>query len=188
MENHFDLNTFKTYYSSLLEHICSNKDFLETCHNVSNIWKTTDHTFLRFLSSFFSKQPEQVKMLIPSSKLYSAVVSFCEKNNDQEFLNWVTTFNNTFLYSVAKASQKKRTTLDDHPSFNFHENMRKCENGYKYLESLVVKLQEDLKMAQEKNALLTLTIENIANEECEQFRKRMKTKISSINQDQTTTI
>ena len=191
MDQHFDLNTLKIYYSSLLEHICSDKDFLKSSNKISNIWKTTDRIFLQFMGSFFSKQPDEIKALLPSSKLYSAIVSFCEKNNDQELLKWVKSFNNCFLSSVAKAIKKNKTE----DSFNFNESLRICSDMFhslkiknEFLEKMIVELQEELKLSQDKNALLTSTLQNIADEECENFRKRMRTQISSLNNDQTTTV
>ena len=191
MTQHFDLNTFKTCYSSLLEHICSDEDFLTSSNKVSNIWKTTDQNFLRLLGSFFSKQPNEIKSLLPSSKLYSAVISFCERNDDQELLKWVNSFNNSFLYSVAKTIKTNKAEN----SFNFNEKLRLCSDMFhkvkmrnEYLEKLVAELQCELKHSQEKNAMLTSSLENLADEECENFRKRMRTKISSLNNDHTTTV
>lgn len=191
MELNFDLNTFKIYYNSLLEHICSNNEFLKLCNNVSNIWKTTDQNFIRLMGSFFSKQPETVKQLIPSSKLYSEIVLFGEKNDDQELLKWVKSFNSCFLFSVAKAIKKNK----DECSFDFNENLRICSDMFhklkmknEYLEKMVSDLQCELKLSQEKNSMLTSTLENLADEECENFRKRIRTKISSLNCDHTTTV
>ena len=191
MASQFDLNTFKRYYSSLLEHICSNKDFLQSCTNVSNIWKTTDPKFIRLVGCFFAKQPESVKPLMPSSKLYTAILLFCEKNNDEELLNWVKSFNNSFLSSVAKALKKNRTG----ESNSFVSFMDKCKEEYnklqlrnEFLENAINELQIELKMCQDKNAFLTASIESLADEECENFRKRMRSKISSLNIDQSTTV
>ena len=191
MTQQFDLDTFKIYYSSLLEHICSDKDFLKSSINVSNIWKTTDRNFLQFVGSFFSKQPDEIKSLLPSSKLYSAIISFCERNNDQELLKWVKSFNNCFLSLVAKTIKKNKAE----DSFDFNENLRICSDMFhklkmrnEYLEKNVYQLQCELKHSQEKNAMLTSTLENLTDEECENFRKRMRTKISSINIDQSTTV
>ena len=191
MASQFDLNTFKRYYSSLLEHTCSNKDFLQSCTNVSNIWKTTDPKFIRLMGYFFAKQPESVKPLMPSSKLYTAILLFCEKNNDEELLNWVTSFNNSFLSSVAKALKKNRTG----ESNSFVSFMDKCKEEYnklqlrnEFLENAINDLQIELKMCQDKNAFLTASIESLADEECENFRKRMRSKISSLNIDQSTTV
>lgn len=191
MAQHFNLNTFKVYYSSLLEYICSDEDILKSSNKVSNIWKTTDRNFLQYVGSFFSKQPDPIKALLPSSKLYSAVLSYCEKNDDQELLKWVKSFNNLFLTSVAKATKKNK--VED--SFDFYENLRICSDMFhklktrnEYLEKMVTELQGELKNSQEKNAMLASTLENLADEECENFRKRMRTKISSLNSDHATTV
>jgi glutaredoxin 2 len=191
MEQQFNLNTFKVYYSSLLEYICSDEDFLKSGNKVSNIWKTTDRNFLQLVGSFFSKQPDPIKALLPSSNLYSAILSYCEKNDDQELLKWVKSFNNLFLTSVAKAIKKNKA--EDLLSFNdylrfcsdmFYKLKTKNEN----LEKLVAELQNELRQSQEKNIMLASTLENLADEECENFRKRMRTKISSLNSDYAATV
>jgi hypothetical protein len=190
MTSQFDLNTFKKYYSSLLEHICSNKEFTKSCSNVSNIWKTTDPNFIRLLRSFFSKQPEYVKTLMPSSNLYTAILLFCEKNNDEELLNWTKSFNNSFLSSVAKALKKNRTEDFDFDKNldNIREEFVKLKLRNEYLEKAVNDLQIELQLSQDKNAFLSASIEGLADEECEIFRKRMRSKIYSLNIDQPTTV
>ena len=191
MASHFNLDTFKNCYSSLLEHICSNKDFLKSSNNVSNIWKTTDTIFIRLLGSFFSKQPEEVKHLIPSSKLFSTIVLFCEKNNDQAFLTWVKSFNNCFLYAVGHAMKKIKPL--GYSSIDFDENLRVASEMYKNiemrnksLEKMVLELQKELKLSQEKNATLSSHLESMAEEEIENFRKRMRNGIYSFNVEQST--
>lgn len=196
MAQHFNLNTFKVYYSSLLEYICSDEDILKSSNKVSNIWKTTDRNFLQYVGSFFSKQPDPIKALLPSSKLYSAVLSYCEKNDDQEFLKWVKSFNNLFLTSVAKATKKNKATEplgvdanDIVEKINYMANtFNRLQTRNEYLEKMVTELQNELKNSQEKNAMLASTLENLADEECENFRKRMRTKISSLNSDHATTV
>jgi hypothetical protein len=197
MDYHFDLDTFKNYYSYLLEYICSNKDFLKCSNSVSNIWKTTDQKFLRLVGSFFIKQPDPVKVLLPSSKLYSDIVLFCEKNDDQELLNWVKGFNNHFLSSVAKAMKKNKTQggssiniVDDVIEYlrNSNDHLRKLENKNEQLERLVDDLQAELKLTQDKNDRLTSSLENLADEECENFRKRIRTGIFSVSASQSTTV
>jgi glutaredoxin 2 len=174
-----------------LEYICSDEDFLKSGNKVSNIWKTTDRNFLQLVGSFFSKQPDPIKALLPSSNLYSAILSYCEKNDDQELLKWVKSFNNLFLTSVAKAIKKNKA--EDLLSFNdylrfcsdmFYKLKTKNEN----LEKLVAELQNELRQSQEKNIMLASTLENLADEECENFRKRMRTKISSLNSDYAATV
>lgn len=193
MDRQFDLELLKTSYSSLLEHICSDKDFLKSSNNISNIWKTTDQLFLRHLGSFFIKQPDAVKSLVPSSKLYSEIVSFCEKNGEKELLKWVKSFNNHFISSVTRAMKKNKT--DEHSLCDFNENLRKCSDIFyklklrnENLEKKVDELQNELKLSHQKNALLTSSLENLAHEECENFRKRMRTKIYEFSIEQATTV
>lgn len=193
MDCPFDLETIKSVYSSFIEFICSKKEYLKISNNVSNIWKTTDQKFLRLMGSFFIKQQDPIKSLVPSSKLYSDIVSFCEKNNNQEFLKWTKGFNNYFISSVAKNIKKCDT--ENNSSFDFNENLRKCSDLFHnlkmrndYLEKTIIELQNELKLSQEKNSLLTSSLENLADEECENFRKRMRTKIFQVNVDQSTTV
>lgn len=207
MDHHFRLDILRNYYSSLLDYLCSNKDFLKSCSNVTNIWKTTDQNFLRLMGSFFSKQPDDANQLIPSSKLYSAIVSFSEKNNDQELLNWVKSFNKLFLSAVANSLKKNK--IEEFSSFTFNEQLRICSDMFhqlklknESLENLVLELQttnetlqnlvsetkNELKLSQNKNLMLTASLENFADEECDNFRKRMRSKICSINADHFTTI
>lgn len=196
MNHNFNLDTLRKYYSSLLEYICSDRDFLKLCTNISNIWKTTDQKFLQLMGSFFAKQPDAVKSLIPSSKLYSEIISFCGKNNDKELLKWVKSFNNNFLSSVAMAIKKNKS--ENSSCFEFNEYLRKCSDVFyklktqnEYLEKIVAELKDELKLAQDKNAFLTSSIEkleNLADQECENFRKRMRSGIYSLNVDESTTV
>lgn len=183
MDHHFDLHTLKNTYSSLLEHICSNTDLLKLSNSVSNIWKTTDRNFLLLVTSFFSKQSNEVKHLIPSSKLYSKIILFCEKNNDQELLKWVKSFNNIFISSVTKTI--KRNKIENYSSNEILQfslnNFKKLKLKNQRLEKNIEELKHQLELYQDKCTLLSTTIENFADEECEHFRKRMRTKISSIN-------
>lgn len=194
MNGLFDLETLKNTYSSLLEFLCSSKEILMISNNVSNIWKSTDQKFLKLMGSFFIKKSDLVKALIPSSKLYSEIISFCEETNDKELLKWVKSFNNLFLSSVSKSLKKNKVP---HAS-DFDEMMQKLSlffnNFYdlktknETLERTIEELQNELKLSQEKNALLTSSLETLADEECENFRKRLRSGIYSFNVDQSAII
>lgn len=194
MNGLFDLETLKNTYSSLLEFLCSSKENLMISNNVSNIWKSTDQKFLKLMGSFFIKKSDLVKALIPSSKLYSEIISFCEETDDKELLKWVKCFNNLFLSSVSKSLKKNKVP---HAS-DFDEMIQKlslffnnfCDLKTKNetLEKTIEELQNELKLSQEKNALLTSSLETLADEECENFRKRLRSGIYSFNVDQSAII
>ena len=191
MNGLFDFETLKNTYSSLLDFLCSTKEFLKISNNVSNIWKTTDQKFLKLMGSFFIKKSDLVKALVPSSKLYSEIISFCEETDNKELFKWVKSFNNLFLSSVSKSLKKNK---DDPNIGDFDEMMRKLSlfsNNFRELkaknetlEKTIEELQNELKLSQEKNALLTSSLENLADEECENFRKRMRSGIYSFNVNQ----
>lgn len=191
MTNKFDLNALKNCYSSLLEHICSNEDFLKSSMVIGNIWKTTDHVFLQYLTSFFHKQPDAIRLLMPSAKLYSDIISFCGDNHP-ELLKWVKGFNNLFLKSVSKAASKN-PSKDVASSFEFNQALRQCSDFFhklklrnEYLEKQVNDLQKELQLSQDKIADMTSSLKELADNECENFRKRMRSKISSFNVDEST--
>lgn len=191
MNGLFDFETLKNTYSSLLDFLCSTKEFLKISNNVSNIWKTTDQKFLKLMGSFFIKKSDLVKALVPSSKLYSEIISFCEETDDKELLKWVKSFNNLFLSSVSKSLKKNKDdpNIDDFDEMMrklslFSNNFRELKAKNETLEKTIEELQNELKLSQEKNALLTLSLENLADEECENFRKRMRSGIYSFNVNQ----
>lgn len=195
MNGRFDLEILKNTYSSLLDFLCSSKEFLKISNNVSNIWKTTDQKFLKLMGSFFIKKSELVKALVPSFKLYSEIISFCDETDNKELFKWVKSFNNLFLSSVSKSLKQNK----DDPTIEeidetmqkialFSDNFRKLKEKNETLEKTVEELQNELKLTQERNAWLTSSLENLADEECENFRKRMRSGIYSFNVNQSTTV
>jgi len=197
MSQNFNLDTLQTAYNSLLDFIGSNEEYIIISNNVTNIWKTTDHNFIKLLSSFFAEQHEDIRPLIPSSKLFLAIVSFSEKNNNHALLSWIKSFNNCFLSYVSNAMKKTKTKVSDPSNFLCHVNqeLKKCSDMFnslklknEYLEKYVEELKQNLQVSEEKNAFLTNSLEHLADEECENFRKRMRTKIISLNTKQTTTV
>lgn len=191
MNGLFDFETLKNTYSSLLDFLCSTKEFLKISNNVSNIWKTTDQKFLKLMGSFFIKKSDLVKALVPSSKLYSEIISFCEETDNKELFKWVKSFNNLFLSSVSKSLKKNKDdpNIDDFDEMMrklslFSNNFRELKAKNETLEKTIEELQNELKLSQEKNALLTSSLENLADEECENFRKRMRSGIYSFNVNQ----
>lgn len=240
MTSCYNLEHLKNTYESLLDFICSSDHNLQISKDVTNIWKTTNQSFLTLIKSFFNKKSQNIQELFPNNKFYSYLISHFERFDDKEMIKWVKSFNGIFLAKVSDSlkntdlnsilsdidfleenhielldkqfeqktpeivSQSKTISVKSTPITSDYINSLDCldenekyffnkflsmnkdnkilSNKIERLESIINDLQKQLSDCQiMKASHFATNMEQIFDEEHDRFRKRLKTKISSIS-------
>jgi hypothetical protein len=191
MSTNYNTHTLQTTYESLLDFISADKNRINLCKDIINVWKTTDEPFLQMITIFF--QTENAIALFPTFILYSNLVEQFQNQKEPNLLNWLKDFNRVFLVRIK--NEMNQTTLcssndgayDDNKSF-IEDAFLKCTHIFKglqlknqELETEVQLLKKELNDSKMQVGYFVSSVGRTFDEEEATFRKRVRSRISKLS-------